>query len=435
MQNPTDPTQNPEVLTPPPVEPKAEPARRFEVIDTADTEQVTRHEAKDIIDRQSRRAQMASSRAEIGARMIDELPNLTTDDFEARRSMLARFINIDQDVDPRNLENHKRKLLSDAMEMLRLNESPLLADLQSNIPRRESEEDESYKERVLRYIAEVKKPLFELLIDGRLNTDDLNRFLCGGIRFSEQPPEHISHAVASIGATGGLPQLTFYDSFFDDEKNSGRDHIVKHEIGHVIAAQIFERQMDELENIAANPDSPADNLPPHLMMVVAMIRNPEEAARREHRGEGSHLHRELMKLSELQKKEGVDAQELAKVRARLVREILAERVANYFECEGTLDSYAALRFGNIDPKLIKDDDPLFQSEKEMFEAIESGMKDKDQWQFGQSDIFWDDEIYYEPETYLPPSPEIPSSFAAPTKEPRPKSALEKFLSWLTGQNK
>lgn len=421
MPLPISQTQNPEIEPPPP-----------EVVDNIQqetgTDNVTQVVSHDALDNQYSTIKKYRDISSSSIHVVDHLSVLADGSDDANTKRLAGVID----------KENPDSATEIAQEILQLNESPLFSGLIDNaqrlFPPNQGESETEYKDRIQGLIDEIKKPLFELLATGRLSASDIERFVCGGIRIVDKPAEDISHAVASISAHSGMPQLTFYKGYFDRDKNPDRDHhIVKHEIGHVVAAQIFAGKMPELEQIAGNPEASTDDLPPHLKMVIAMIRHPEKAALREHRGDGSHLYRELIKLATLEKKPGVDAQELAKARARLVREILAERAANYFECDGTLEGYAALRFGNIDPELMDKNDPHFLSEQMMFETIQQGLTQKDQWQFGSeapqifADGWWDD---YGPETFS--QFENLQSAGAMRPQAKTMSTLEKFFAWLTG---
>ncbi len=271
------------------------------------------------------------------------------------------------------------------------------------------------------------------MVERSLPVAKIEMLLRGGVRTAENPPEKISHAVASINYNGGQPRLTIYDGFFA-ENNRGRDHIIRHELGHVMTDLIFSH--DELENItAAARDNNADvsNLSPYGQMFVEMVRNPSTAAALEHRGEGSHLHRELTKLNELASNPDTDPETTAKARAALVREIIADRIANYFECDGSVEGYGRLRFSQVEGG-FDENDPRFAQEQALFEVIRNGINNNENWQLEPelADDFWEEEIYYEPEEILPPSRAETLQPAATPPSPTSQDNVSKFLRWLTG---
>lgn len=418
-------THQPEV---PKIQPETEavpeqpPRPNLELVDTKDEPSVARREL----------AEFTKDTRELGAIAshldIDKLSKvLEISDMQDQAQILVRNKLFKEKIDDSNYL---------AQEIIELYHSPLFQNLeqkaQTAFPKNKDENDNEYKERINHIASETKKPFFELMSNGILSAGDINRLVSGGIRFVDKPPERISHAVASVGSRDNKPRLTFYENYFDDS-NVGREHIVKHEIGHIISANIFGEDITQLQEIVKNPQADATNLPPHLRMVVEMIRHPEEAAKREHRGEGSHLHRELMKLKD---------DDSAERRADLVDEIFAERIANFFESDGTLESYAALRFGNVDPALMKDDDLHFASEKMMFDAIKKGIDDRSNWEFDRrtTEVLLEDYDYDFFDEYDDLSGVLarpPSSVGFDAKAggaPRPKSALEKFFAWLVKSN-
>ena len=402
--------------------PEQPPRPNLELVDTRDEPSVARRK---LVEFTNDTREIGATATRLDFDMLSKA--LEISDMQDQAKILVRNKLIRE-----NIEDPEHQ----AQEIIELYHSPLFHSLeqkaQNAFPKKENEDDKEYEERINHIITETKKPFFELMSNGILSASDINRLVSGGIRFVDKPPERISHAVASVGSRDNKPRLTFYENYFDDS-NVGREHIVKHEIGHIISANIFGEDITQLQEIVKNPQADATNLPPHLRMVVEMIRHPEEAAKREHRGEGSHLHRELMKL-----KDDDDTQR----RADLVDEIFAERIANFFESDGTLESYAALRFGNVDPALMKDGDLHFASEKMMFDAIKQGMESKNSWVVDNrtTEILLEDYEYEFPDEYddlngvmaRPPSPVGFDSKAGGA--PRPKSALEKFFAWLVKSN-
>lgn len=402
--------------------PEQPPRPNLELVDTRDEPSVAKREL----------VEFTKDTRELGAIAshldIDKLSKaLEISDMQDQAQILVRNKLFKEKIDDSNYL---------AQEIIELYHSPLFQNLeqkaQTAFPKNKDENDNEYKERINHIASETKKPFFELMSNGILSASDINRLVSGGIRFVDKPPERISHAVASVGSRDNKPRLTFYENYFDDS-NVGREHIVKHEIGHIISANIFGSDISKLQEMVRDPAQKSDDLPPHLRMVVEMIRHPEEAAKREHRGEGSHLHRELMKL-----KDDDDTQR----RADLVDEIFAERIANFFESDGTLESYAALRFGNVDPALMKDGDLHFASEKMMFDAIKQGMESKNSWVVDNrtTEILLEDYEYEFPDEYddlngVMARPPSPVGFDAKAGgAPGPKSTLEKFFAWLVKSN-
>ncbi len=402
--------------------PEKPPQTHLELVDTKDEPGVARREL----------VEFTKDTRELGAIAshldIDKLSKvLEISDMQDQAQILVRNKLFKEKIDDSNYL---------AQEIIELYHSPLFHDLeqkaQNAFVKKEKEDDKEYEERINHIINETKKPFFELMSNGILSASNINRLISGGIRFIDKPPERISHAVASVGSRDNKPRLTFYENYFDS-KNVGREHIVKHEIGHIISAYIFGEDITQLQKTVKNPEADATNLPPHLRMVVEMIRHPEEAAKREHRGEGSHLHRELMKLKD-------DADNTQR-RTDLVDEILAERIANFFESDGTLESYAALRFGNVDPALMKDNDLHFESEIMMFNAIKKGIDDKENWEFDKrtTEVLLEDYDYdffdeYDDLSGVLARPPASVGFDAKAGGARPKSALEKFFDWLVNSN-
>jgi len=241
----------------------------------------------------------------VGAHIFGALDTIKGENSEEHLDLLTRI--------------YEEKGIEDAQwlarEALALHKSPLFQDLENKartaFEKKEEEEDESYNKRIASLVTEAKKPFFELLASRKLSAADINSLLAGGIRFAPKPPSNIGYAVASVSTREGQGRISLYESFFSEE-NQDRAHVVKHELGHLIAGHIFAGQLDILKQYARQPEASLDAIQqPHLRMIVAMTRHPKEAAAREHRGENSHLHRELTKLSQARESNSPEAKEMA----------------------------------------------------------------------------------------------------------------------------
>jgi len=328
-----------------------------------------------------------------------------------------------------------------ATEMMKLEKSPLFGTLSEQITAAFAEQ-KLPAETITRYSQEVRRAFHEVIASGHLTTANIEVLLAGGIKIHTAEKGDAKHyeSVAGINRDECGLALNLYRDFFARQKDkAGQDtgiayndmaHLMRHELGHAISQQIFaERLVSELEKniLDAVNDAHADlgEIPPEFQSIVLLLRDPLKAKGLENRSKG-HLANRFEALAEEK-----DPAKLHDFRRVMIREIIAERVANYLTSNGDIDNYTALRANAKDTSALYD--PL--SEQALFNAIKDGFAKKENWQteIGEDDFedWFEDEYYLsEPEDmslFTPDSTPSGSNGHAANQGP-----LGKFLDFLTG---
>ena len=295
-----------------------------------------------------------------------------------------------------------------ATEMAELEKSSLFHTLDEQLTAAFAEQ-KLPAETITRYSQEVRGALHEVIAGGRLKVADIERLLSGGIKIHATYKGDAKHyeSVASIGRNEhNQLTLNLYRSFFARRKDENKQdtlyahndmaHLMCHELGHAISQQIFaERLVSELEKsiLDAVDDANADlgEIPPEFRSIVLLLRDPLKAKGFEGRTKG-HLANRFKALAEEK-----DPAKRLDFRRVMIREIIAERVANYLASDGSIESYTALRVNNDNTSTPYN--PL--SEQALFNAIKDGFDKKEGWQTEITEDGYEDyEDWFEDEYYL-----------------------------------
>ena len=295
-----------------------------------------------------------------------------------------------------------------SMEMAALEKSSLFHTLDEQLTAAFAEQ-KLPAETITRYSQEVRGALHEVIAGGRLKVADIERLLSGGIKIHATDKGDAKHyeSVASIGRNEhNQLTLNLYRSFFARRKDENKQdtlyahndmaHLMCHELGHAISQQIFaERLVSELEKsiLDAVDDANADlgEIPPEFRSIVLLLRDPLKAKGFEGRTKG-HLANRFKALAEEK-----DPAKRLDFRRVMIREIIAERVANYLASDGSIESYTALRVNNDNTSTPYN--PL--SEQALFNAIKDGFDKKEGWQTEITEDGYEDyEDWFEDEYYL-----------------------------------
>jgi hypothetical protein len=434
-QNPTDPPE-------PEQEPAAIPAEAMppenppeapevpEVLDTpevtADPEREKREEAVRAIRAQAaQRKEMLEAGGDVGGFLAEWTEALDGDTAKAGQwgAAVLRYKGMDEETATKRVE-----------EMIQLEASPFFHSLNEQLADAFPGQEPAA---ITRYAQEVRHAFHEVIAASHLTTADLERLVAGGIKIHNTDHGDSRHydSVASVGIDQQKLALNLYRAFFarrqdSEQSHNDQPHLMRHELGHAISQQIFDDRLTaELEQtiLTAVEDANADtsHIPPEFQAIVALLRDPQKASELEKRQEG-HLHNRFVSLAQ-----ETDPQKLASFRRVMIREILAERVANYLASDGQFENYCALRARHeASPALF---DPA--NEQALFDTISAGFENKDQWrtEYNKDEWDWFNDIDYElcePEdTYL-------SATSSPTPSTGAKGAsqgpLDKLVDFLIG---
>ena len=256
---------------------------------------------------------------------------------EDANSLLQEYFEAKQDLygfgDPQTL----------AKEIM-LIENNLIGNLISQINEQYPNPNDSVKEKINIAIESVRTALYGIVLNGSLTGEKVVELLSGGIEFSKMPQaENIDNQTVSFEKVFAhvrvdLKKIYVYDNFIFGEAGKSvepevQSNRLRHEFAHIIAENGCIWDLGDYHSfltkvLRLGPNETLSDVPPTLALLMDFMNNPD-----------TNILWSGDIVKQLEKMQTLPDEQKGQARVNIVREMVADIIASYFEANNSPEAF------------------------------------------------------------------------------------------------